>query len=197
MDDVVTTEKLIQNLRDNGCDNLISDVTLFCGKQGIILPNMADFCADYIRSRAKNEITVEHHYRCDIFTVAVDQQAQELNCRFSEQATELLRLCTSLDPRDSLSSLKIDVVCSLASKVYPADFSEQEISTLRLQLQHCALDVPTNSMLQILTTIANLCLRLAETRKSDDYYLIDRLIRLVLTLPVSTAERVFFYSEIF
>ena len=136
---------------------------------------MADFFADYIRSRAKNEITVEHHYRCDIFTVAVDQQAQELNCRFSEQATELLRLCTSLDPRDSLSSLKIDVVCSLASKVYPADFSEQEISTLRLQLQHCALDVPTNSMFQNLTTIANLCLRLAETRKSDDYYLIDRI----------------------
>ncbi|KAJ1260982.1 hypothetical protein BS78_10G273300 [Paspalum vaginatum] len=149
MDDVVTTKRLIQNLRDHE----------------IIVPNMADFYADYIRSRAGDEITVEHHYRYDIFTVAVDQQAQELNYRFSEQATELLKLCTASDPKDAFSSLKIDDVCSLASKFYPADFSEQEICTLRLQLHHYEFDVPTNS----------------------------KLIRLVLTLPVSTAitERAF------
>eukprot|EP00267_Zea_mays_P026068 XP_008654053.1 zinc finger MYM-type protein 1-like [Zea mays] len=127
MDDVATTKRLIQNLRDHG-----------------------------------NEITIEHHYRYDIFPSAVDQQAQELNHRFSEQ-------------------------------FYPADFSEQERSTLRLQLQHYEFDVPTNSKFQNLTTVADLCRRLAETGKSDEYYLIDRLIRLVLTLPVSTAttERAF------
>jgi hypothetical protein len=37
----------------------------------------------------------------DIFTVAVDQQLHELNSRFNEQATELLILCTTLDPKDS------------------------------------------------------------------------------------------------
>uniref|UniRef100_A0A8R7U124 HAT C-terminal dimerisation domain-containing protein n=2 Tax=Triticum urartu TaxID=4572 RepID=A0A8R7U124_TRIUA len=31
------------------------------------------------------------------------------------------------------------------------------------------------------------CQQLAKTGKSVDYYLIDRLIRLILTLPVSTA----------
>ncbi|KAJ1269938.1 hypothetical protein BS78_06G016400 [Paspalum vaginatum] len=110
MDDVVTTKKLIQNLRDHGWDNLLSDVTSFCTTQGIIVPNMEDFYADFIRSRAPNETTVEHHYRYDIFIVAVDQQAQELDCRFSEQATELLILCTSLDPKNSFSSLNIDNV---------------------------------------------------------------------------------------
>ena len=47
--------------------------------------------------------------------------------------------------------------------------------------------------LQRLSSIAELCRGLTETRKSDTYYLIDRLIRLVLTLPVSTAttERAF------
>jgi hypothetical protein len=171
MDDVATTKRLIQNLRDHGWNKLISDVTQFCNKQGIKVPNMTDSYADYVRGA---EVTVEHHYRYDIFMVAVDQQAQELNCRFSKQATELLTLCTSLDPTDSFTKLKIDDVCSLASKFYPADFSEQERDILRQQLQHYELDVPTNPSFQNLTTIAELCRRLAETRKSDDYYLIDR-----------------------
>jgi hypothetical protein len=159
MDDVATTKRLIQNLREHGWNKLISDVTQFCNKQGIIVPNMTGSYADYVRGA---EITVEHHYRYDIFMVAVDQQAQELNCRFSEQATELLSLCTSLDPTDSFS------------KFYPADFAEQERDTLRQQLQHYELDVCTNPSFQNLTTIAELCRRLAETGKSDDYYLIDR-----------------------
>jgi len=123
MDDVATTKKLIQNLRDHGWSSLISDVTSFCKKQDIAIPDLNVFYADYIRSHAQNELTVEHHYRYDIFTVAVDQQLHELNSMFSEQATELLVLCASLDPKDSFSSLKIDDVCLLASKFYPANFS--------------------------------------------------------------------------
>ncbi|KAK9726075.1 hypothetical protein RND81_05G188400 [Saponaria officinalis] len=51
-------------------------------------------------------------------------------------------------------------------------------------------DDPT---LRNLSTLQELCQCLAETGKSDVYFLIDRLIRLVLTLPVSTAttERAF------
>lgn len=175
MDDIATTKRLVQNLRDHGWNSLISDVTQFCNKQGSRVPNMTEFYADYIRSRGDNEITVEHHYRYDIFMVAVDQQVQELNCRFSEQATELLTLCT-LHRTDSFSSLKIDDVCSLASKFYPADFSEQERDILRQQLRHYELDVPKNIRFQNLTTIAELCRQLAETGKSDDYYLIDRSV---------------------
>jgi len=175
MDDVATTKKLIQNLRDHGWSSLISDVTSFCKKQDIVVPDLNAFYADYIRSRAQNELTVEHHYRYDIFTVVVDQQLHELNSRFSEQATELLVLCASLDPKDSFSSLKIDDVCLLASKFYPADFSEQEMVNLRHQLQHYELYVPTNPRFQNLSNIADLCRRLKETGKSDDYYLIDRL----------------------
>ena len=175
MDDVATTKKLIQSLRDHGWSALLNDVTSFCIKQGIQVPNMNAFYADYIRSRAENELSVEHHYKYDIFTVAIDQQLHELNSRFSEQATELLVLCTSLDPRDSFRSFKIDDICLLASKFYPADFSEQERNNLRHQLQHYEFDVLANPQFQNLSTIADLCRRLAETRKSNDYYLIDRL----------------------
>jgi hypothetical protein len=135
---------------------------------------MTDFYVDFIRSRGADESTAEHHYRYDIFTVAVDQQAHELNCRFSEQATELLVLCHTLDPRDSFSSLNIDDVCCLASKYYSDDFSEQERNILRCQLQHYLLDVPTNPRFQNLSSVADLCQQLAKTGKDADYYLIDR-----------------------
>jgi hypothetical protein len=59
MDDVATTKRLIQNLREHGWNKLISDVTQFCNKQGIIVPNMSGSYADYVRGV---EITVEHHY---------------------------------------------------------------------------------------------------------------------------------------
>ena len=47
-------------------------------------------------------------------------------------------------------------------------------------------------------TISELCQVLVKTRKSIIYPLVDRLIRLVLTLPVSTAtiERAFFAMKL-
>jgi hypothetical protein len=50
-----------------------------------------------------------------------------------------------------------------------------------------------HSKLQKLSSIAELCRGLTKARKSDTYYLIDRLICLVLTIPMSTAttERTF------
>jgi len=67
-------------------------------------------------------------------------------------------------------------VCSLASKFYPADFTEQERANLRCQLRHYELDVPSNPRFQNLTSVADLCRRLVETKKVDDYHLIDRYI---------------------
>ena len=59
----------------------------------------------------------------------------------------------------------LDKVCSLASKFYPADFLEQERANLRCQLRHYELDVPTNPKFQDVTSVANLCRRLVETKK--------------------------------
>ena len=157
------------------------------GKHGVKILDFSEFYVDFINSRAEDETTVEHHYRCDVFMVAVDQQAHELNCRFNKQAIELLILSTSLDPKNAFTSFNIDNICSLASKFYPADFEEQERNNLRCQLRHYENDILTNPKFQNLTTISELCQQLAATGKSDEYHLIDRLIRLVLTLPVSTA----------
>ena len=92
-----------------------------------------------------------------------------------------------------LKSLDIDKICTLAEKFYSGDFTNQEMHYLRCQLEHYKLDVPHHEKFQNMSTISELCQVLVETNKSQHYHLIDRLIRLVLTLPVTTAttERAF------
>ncbi|RYR74284.1 hypothetical protein Ahy_A02g008944 [Arachis hypogaea] len=112
---------------------------------------------------------------------------------FSEQATELLILSTSLDPKDVFKLFSVCNICNLVKNFYSLDFSEQEKIQLDYELQHYELDVVKAPDFQNLSTLAELCQKLTETGKSNIYPLIDRLIRLVLTLPVTTAttERAF------
>ncbi|XP_034924224.1 uncharacterized protein [Populus alba] len=117
---VTTTKTLIQKLRDDGWETLLEEVTSFCKYQDIEVPDM-DACFSSVgRSRRKTEsITVEHHYRVDIFTAIVDQQLQELNNRFNEQATELLKLSTTLDPKNNYKLFSVEDICLLVDKFYP------------------------------------------------------------------------------
>ncbi|XP_028092674.1 zinc finger MYM-type protein 1-like [Camellia sinensis] len=117
----------------------------------------------------------------------VDSQLQELNNMFKEDVMELPVLSSTLDPRDGYRSFKIEDICKLANKFYPMDFSEQEKLHLKYQLENYKLDISILPEFQKLSTISELCQMLAKTKKSTSYPLIDRLIRLVLTLPVSTA----------
>ncbi|KAF5458222.1 hypothetical protein F2P56_022269, partial [Juglans regia] len=163
---VSTTKMLIQNLRDDGARG---------------------------KSRHQVDKSMEHHFRIDIFTATIDFQLQELNNRFNENTMELLILSAALSPKGAYKSFKIDDICKLVEKFYPQDFTEQEKFLLRIQLQHYELDVLTHLDFQDMSTLSELCRGLAISEKSKIYYLIDRLIRLVLTLPVSTAttERAF------
>jgi hypothetical protein len=92
-----------------------------------------------------------------------------------------------LNPKNAYKLFKIDDICILAEKYYPLDFSEQQKINLRYQLRYFEFDVLTEPTLQNLPSIVELCQGLAKTEKSKTYYLIDRLIRLILTLLMSTA----------
>jgi hypothetical protein len=77
---------------------------------------------------------MNHHYKVDVFIVAIDQQLVELNERFGVQTTELLTLCASLDPRHE--SFDMSKICTLAKKLYLAYFSNQERAQLESELPH-------------------------------------------------------------
>lgn len=190
---VSDTKVLLQNFRETGWKSLLEEVVSFCSKLEIDVPDLA---APYFEGRSrrrKRDVTVEHHFHNDIFVAAIDVQMMELNCRFGESTMELLTLSHALDPKNGYKSFNIDSICMLAEKYYPADFTDQDRVNLRFQLRSFEIDVHIHPELQSVSSISELCRRLVETERASRHYLIDRLLRLVLTLPVSTAtgERAF------
>ena len=120
-----------------------------------------------------------------MFNVAIDHQYVEINDRFGIQGTELLTLCASLHQRHE--SFDVSKICTLVEKFYPEDFSSQERSQLESQLPHFQLDVCNHPELNCLPSLADLTVGLVKTGKAATYLMVDRLLRLVITLPVSTA----------
>ncbi|XP_026381667.1 zinc finger MYM-type protein 1-like [Papaver somniferum] len=120
---------LLRELKEEGWENFITTVVKFCGAHGVETPNMeARYMMGTGRScQQRDNITVDHHYRVDIFTATIDFQLSELDHRFPEDTMELLILSSCLDPRDSFKSFDVDSLCSLAKKFYPLDFSRQEV----------------------------------------------------------------------
>ncbi|XP_016165282.1 zinc finger MYM-type protein 1-like [Arachis ipaensis] len=186
---VSTTKTLIQRMRESSWEAFIKEVILFCEKHEVEVPDMN---ALHIPRRGQtrkivDQISVEHHYCVNLFLAIIDTQLQELNGRFNDNMVELLTLSSTLDPRDNYKFFSVNKVCELVERFYPGDFSDQEKFHIRMQAQHYELDVPNHIELTNLCTISELCQGLTKTGKSLTYPLIDRLIRLVLTLPVSTA----------
>ncbi|CAL1406910.1 unnamed protein product [Linum trigynum] len=204
---VESTKKLLNEFRDKEWDSLLAKVVGFCKQYDIEVP---DLSAPFFRGRSirKRDVTNEHHYHYDVFNAAIDVQMTELGSRFNDRVVfdaaidvqmtelgsrfndrvvELLKLSSSLNPRDGFKTFDIDAICKLAREYYPLDFSDDDIDTLKFQLKMFQVNIPNYPYLEKLSSIADLCKELASTRLGKEYSLIDRLIRLLLTLPVSTA----------
>ncbi|XP_024316455.1 zinc finger MYM-type protein 1-like isoform X2 [Brachypodium distachyon] len=162
LNSVSNTKALIGKLRKDGWEPLMEEVKSFCLKHEIDIPDLNNKYVDVTKSRKKHDNTTTlHHYKVDVFHVAIDQQVVELNNRFGVQSTELLTLCASLDPR--LDSFDISNICSLVEKFYPADFSTQERAQLESQLPHFQLDVCNHPELKCVPSLADLTVGLAKT----------------------------------
>ncbi|XP_078159687.1 uncharacterized protein LOC144555281 [Carex rostrata] len=112
----------LQALRDNGWTYLLDEVSSFCMKHEINIPNMEDRFVIQGKSACKApHITHLHRYRVDIFCVIIGTQLQELNSRFDEINSELLCVAC-LNPRDSFQAFDNERLVKLAS-FYPREFS--------------------------------------------------------------------------
>ncbi|XP_062085335.1 uncharacterized protein LOC133791421 [Humulus lupulus] len=197
---ISSTKRLLKNFQDSGCDAFFIKVKSFCEQHQVDIPDMN---AQYVARRGSSrnqqvKINVMHYYQVDIFITTLDYQLQELKYRFNEHSVELLVLSTAFDHRDRFKLFKIDDICKLAKKFHLDDFSEELVVHLRIKLQHFELDIPNHPELQNLSSIHELCQGLVKTEKEIVYPLIDRLLRLVLTLLVSTTttERAFSIMKI-
>ncbi|VVA33621.1 PREDICTED: zinc finger [Prunus dulcis] len=163
----------------------------FCKKHDIDMPDVnARYKVGTCRScQQRDDITMEHNYRVDLFNDTIDYQLEELNSRFSEGTMELLILSSALDPSNDFKAFKIDDICKLAEKFYPADFIDKDLRLLRCQLELFEFEVHEQDIdiFQNMCTLSELCQVLNKTNRAKAYYLIDRLVHLLLTLSVSIA----------
>ncbi|PNX59533.1 zinc finger MYM-type protein 1-like, partial [Trifolium pratense] len=75
----------LATLRENGWDDLFVNVQKFCIAKGIPMPNMDAEIPVRGRSRLEGRfVTNLHHYRAEIFYVAIDKICVEMDHRFSE-----------------------------------------------------------------------------------------------------------------
>ncbi|XP_058726984.1 uncharacterized protein LOC131598392 [Vicia villosa] len=177
----------LQGMRDNGWHTLLNEVSLFCEKQNISIPNMDDALITQGRSKRKaQKISNLHRFQVELFYEVIDRQLQELNNRFNEVNTELLLCVASLNPRDSFFTFDKEKLIHLA-KFYPSEFSHVELIVLDSQLETFIIDLRSDDKFSKLNGITELSEMLVKTKKHIVYPMIFLLVRLALILPVATA----------
>ncbi|CAN1779064.1 Zinc finger MYM-type protein 1, partial [Linum perenne] len=184
---VSKTKRLLQELRDGGWEKMIQEVMSFCSKYESQVPDFSK-----VIGRGDKQMTLEHMYHFDYFNQSIDFQLGALNSRFNEVSVRLLQLSVALDPNNSFRSFNADDIYKLAEEFYPQDFQYSEMIALEGALKYYDTHVVGSDEFHV-SSLAKLLEKLVESGMERHYMMICRLIRLVLTLPVSTAttERAF------
>jgi hypothetical protein len=99
---------------------------------------------------------------------------------------ELLYLGSVLDHFHAFTSFKIDDTCKLAEKFYTEDFALLNLHGSRIQLEYykLSMDHPNFENIDYLTTLYH---HLVDTGLKNDFDLVNRMIRMVLALLVSSS----------
>ncbi|XP_075080187.1 uncharacterized protein LOC107789462 [Nicotiana tabacum] len=171
---VEVAKKQLQKLREEEWDSPIDKVSAFCVKYNISIPNFDDFYVNSGRSRHKvADYTILHHYRIDIF----------------------LRLLIGKFKNSMLVLMSFDINKILMMvELYPDDFDENIMVTLKNQLETYIVDVrDVDERFSNLQGLVDLSETLVKTKKHLNYPFVFRLVKFALLLPVATTivERTF------
>ena len=188
-----TTLQLVSEVRENGWEELFEEVKAFCLLHHISIPNMDETIT--VRGRARGRggqlVTYYHHFKYEIFNVVYDQIIVEMNNRFAERSTQLLRCIACLDPRNSFANYDRSKILELA-EIYKDDFS-YELLRLGDQIDHFIGEVRNDPVFVGCHDLGDLAIKMVQTERHIVFKLVYRLVVLALTLPVATAtvERAF------
>jgi len=180
-------------MRCDGWDSFLTEVSSFCAKHDIEVPNMNNIFITMGRSPRNTQSFFNlHHYRYDLFNTVIDLQVQELNNHFTSANTELLLCVACLNPNSSFPVFNKEKLLRFA-KFYPNDFSSSDLTILGNQPEIFILDVRSKNESLQLKGIAGLSEKMVKMKKDVVYSLVYKLVKFALILPVATAsvERVF------
>jgi len=189
IDLVCVTKKRLQSLREDvGWQSFLQKVTSFCVEHSVEVVDMDALYEPVGRSpRFYEEATNLHYYHVGMFLDVIDSQLRELNDMFDEVNTEILICMASFNPADSYAAYDEDKLVKLAH-FYPEDFSTSELVHLPFQLSTFFDVVCRDERFREVKTLAELTVKLVETRMDRIFVIVYRLLKLVLILPVATAN---------
>ncbi|XP_077251769.1 uncharacterized protein LOC143890993 [Tasmannia lanceolata] len=163
------SKQRLQRMREGGWSSHFEDVSTFCGKHDIIVPNLDDAYFSRCRSRRKApQVTNLHHYRVDLYYSVIDMQLQELNNRFNETNTKLLLCIACLNLTNSFAAFDKQKLIRLA-QLYPYDFSEGHVIALDNQLETFIIDMCPDTGFSTLNGVGQLAEKMVEKRKDILY----------------------------
>ncbi|XP_015167808.1 zinc finger MYM-type protein 1-like [Solanum tuberosum] len=187
------TKQRLQNMRDNEFESLMDDVSSFCDKHDIVIPEMD---ASYFPGKSKRkalDVTYSHHLCVEIFYAIIDLHLQELNNRFDAVSTDLLLGMASLNLVNSFGSFDKGKKMRLA-EYYMNEFDNNKLRDLSFQLDSFIVYVcGSDKRFFNLKGISDLAKVLVKSDLHQIWPLVYLLIKLTLILPVATAsvERAF------
>ncbi|XP_061376345.1 uncharacterized protein LOC133318375 [Gastrolobium bilobum] len=86
---VKVVKSRLQEVRDNGFDELLQETNIFANKYDIDIPNMEDVYCPKGRSRRRlKSFTFLHYFKVELFNRVIDTQVQELGDRFDNVNTK-------------------------------------------------------------------------------------------------------------
>jgi hypothetical protein len=193
---VQTTKTLLEKMRsDDGWETFICKVVELCVGHEIDISDMKE---TYILHggcghHQSNRFNIDHYFRVEVFQATLDTQLAELNLKLNEKVIGPLSICVTLVLKNGYASFQASEICKLVEKYYLADFNQQEMIGLEYQLNHFVVEVARSDDFKRISILVEICKCLIDTGHHRVFHLVDRLLRLLLTLPVSTAsaERAF------
>ncbi|KAH1198549.1 hypothetical protein GmHk_18G052102 [Glycine max] len=186
---VKATKEELQEMRNDGWEELISKVMEICNKHDI---DVHDLNALYVQGKkprrhaTTSSVSNLHHYKHDyLFSL------HELNARFDEDNTELLQCVSCLSPSSSFEAFDVKKLLRMV-ELYPNDFVDVP------EVVNYVKNVRCDPKFTKLKGLSDLCVKLVETKNCNTFDIVYRLLKLALVLSVATPsmKRVFFSYEV-
>uniref|UniRef100_K7MT71 HAT C-terminal dimerisation domain-containing protein n=1 Tax=Glycine max TaxID=3847 RepID=K7MT71_SOYBN len=176
---VKATKEELQEMRNDGWEELISKVMEICNKHDIDVP---DLDALYVQGKkprrhaTTSSVSDLHHYKHDYLFSILDLQLHEIND----------------SPSSSFEAFDVKKLLRMV-ELYPNDFVDVPKVVVRHQLQNYVRNVRCDPKFAKLKGLSDLCAKLVKTKKCNTFDIVYRLQKLALVLPVATAsvKRVF------
>jgi hypothetical protein len=150
-------------MREEWWNSLFEEVSVFCAKKNIVVPNMDDMYQPRSQGKAQS-MTNLRHYCVELYYIVIDMQLQELNNHFTKANSELL-LCVACLSRDDLfAAFNKDNILRLA-QFYSDDFLAVQLMTLDNHLETYIIDMRSSEEFATLKGIGQLAEKMVEMKK--------------------------------